>query len=389
MLFDVWIVTAALSRRPSPHPPDPDLTLRTDILQIEENVLATYATTDFDWAWDTHVVHGDRDGAANFMVIPLTRAAAYTVKYEVQSRNPAYVSAALDQFELAESLYPYWGHGWLSPSVVNFLTLSMYRLKQDAGRDPLFAGRIDADWQTALEILKEEADGVLGQVVPFPPLDSSTTGDTKAEEDAWACSPLSSAAVFLPDDPHAAQWEATAKSLAYAAITRPSDPPLTPDAVKTTTVSEDFSLSNHGHPQDAYYTAATIELLQQGALPYRVAGREVPKEFSHNTDGLFRKYQTYLSDRDGRPTWNVDCDEGDPTDVPLVMGDQSEYRYARLKAKSGTLWRPAEPSSTIADHELWAAIQNHKVAYRYFVNVFLWHWPTPRLSYATALVAQP
>lgn len=386
MSFNAWILATILFVTSLPatagqsravRRPDTDHRLKADILRIQNDVLNAYGTTDFRWVWDAHVIQGDRDTAGNFVVIPLVRGAAYTLKYELESRNADHLSAALDEFEIAERLYPHWGHGWISPAVVSFMTVSIYRLKENAGHDPLFATRIEADWRTALEILREEADGVLGQALPFAPLDSSTSGDTKAEENAWSAALLSTAAVFLPEDPHVREWETSAKALAYAAITRPSDPPHTPESVKTATVSDDFSLNNHGHEQNAYYTAATLELLQQGALPYRIAGRDVPEEFSHNAEELFRKYQTYVADQNGWPKWNVVCDEGDPTDLPLVMGDRSEYRYAMLKAQRGTLWRTAVPSPTIAPDQVWTAIQNHKVGWRYFVNVFLWHWPNP------------
>lgn len=380
MFLSAWILAATVTNFPGSRRPDPDVILARDVLRIQNNTLAVYGSTDFDWVWDAHVVHGDRNAAANFVVIPLTQSAAYTVKYETELRTAHDLVSALNRIELAEELYPYWGHSWLSPSVVNFMTLTMDRLEQNAGTDPIFGRRIDNDWHRALEILKEEADGLLGQTLPFAPLDSSTTGDTKAEENAWASAALSAAVAFLPNDMNAEQWETTARALAYAAITRPSDPPFAPGGLKTITVSEDLCLNNHGYAQNAYYTAATIELLQQAALPYRVAGRDVPAEFSHNIDLLFAKYQTYLADDNGWPVWNVTCDDGDPTDLPFVIGDRSEYMYARLKADSDTLWRRAEPISTITEDDLWPAIQNHKVAWRYFVNVYMQHFPNRRTA---------
>lgn len=362
--------------RPGINPSDAQL--KANVLAIMQNTLAQYDKTDFAWVWDQMVVHGNRDSAGNFMVIPLVRGAANVAKYELQDRNPMFIDAALTDFELAQNLYPYWGHGWLSPSVVNFQVLAVYRLHQLAGNDPIYGARIEVLWTATLEELKEEADGVLGQVLPLAPLDSSVTGDTKAEEDAWIASVLSAAVVFLPNDPHAADWAAKAKETAYAAITRPSDAPYQPDMVKTITVAEDFSLDNHGFPQNAYYSAATIELLLQATVPYLVTGQTVPEEFSHNAKGLYAKYQTYITpDANGWPKWNVACDEGDPTDLPLVMGDASEYRYASMKAQSGILWQAAVLQSTISNDELWKAVQNHKVAWRYFVNVFLQHWPAP------------
>jgi hypothetical protein len=357
----------------------PDAALMADVLKIENDILAAYAPTDFAWVWEQKVVHGDRDNAANFIVIPLVRGAAYTLKYELQGPNAEYVTAALDNFELAERLYPYWGHGWLSPSAANFQALAVNRLRQLAGSDALFASRLQSAHDRAMEILSEENNGLMGQVLPLEPLDSSNTGDSKAEEDAWVTAPLGAGAALLRDSTNAATWEAKAKEVAYAAITRPSDPPYKPDAVKTTTVTEDFCLNNHGFRNNAYYTAATIELLQQGAVAYLVAGEPVPTEFGHNVQGLYAKYQSYIStDANGWPAWNVQCDEGNPTDLPLAMGDGSEYRYAALKAQRGYLWRAVTVKNDIAGgDELWAAVQNHKVAWRYFVNVYLWHWPNP------------
>lgn len=363
--------------------------LAANVLTIENELLTTYAGVDFGPVFQSKIVDGRDDVAnSNYAVIPLVQASAYVVKYEREGNLPANADRALALFELAADLHPYWGTRWASAPVVNFLALGVQRLRAEGGLSPAQRSRVELDWQRAREILRVEADAALGCIdvpyagcesLPFAPLDSSTTGDSKAEEDAWEASLLTAAAVFYPEHPNAGLWSKKALELAYDAITRPSDPAY-PDGVKTATVSEQFDVDNHGFLQNAYYAAATLQLLQQAALPYRITGRPVPPELLHNFDALYARYRTYVSyDASGMPYWNVSCDSGDPSIFPLAMtGDvTAEYLHAAIKARSGFLWTPVSSVDLSDGNDLWAAIQNHKVGWYYLVGSYYWHWPAP------------
>jgi len=228
-------------------------------------------------------------------------------------------------------------------------------------------------WKKVKAILKEEADFRLTVELPYAPYESCFTGDTKAEENAWEAALFATGANFLPDDPQAAVWEEKARQLAYNSITRPSDPP-DKFGLKTCTVAEDLTLSNHGLAPNPYYTAATLFLLTQGALAYRLADRAIPEEFTHNVRELSEKYDSYLGDD---LSWTVPADpEGDGTVFPLVFDSRLEKKIVFRKALEGYLWKPTKPVAVMGTgSDLWEAVQNSKVVLYYLMGSYLWHFP--------------
>ena len=204
-------------------------------------------------------------------------------------KNIADFERSLGWFEWVAGSHWLWGRRWLTAPVVSYLDISLLRLRAECAPAG-YADRLEAVWSRALAITAEEAEGRLTAGLPYAPYDSSATGDSKAEEDAWEAGLLAAAANLLPEHPHAAAWDGKARELAYDAITRPSDPAYQ-DGLKTSTIGEDFTLSNHGFFPNPTYAAAAIELLLQGALTYRLSGRDIPPEFSHNMSDFYDAYQ--------------------------------------------------------------------------------------------------
>jgi len=284
---------------------------------------------------------------------------------------------ALQYFEAAAADYPFWKNGWLTPAVVEYLVISVNRMHKrcDNHWDLPVAQRKRAAvlWKSVRRILKEEADFRLTLDLPWAPLDSCFTGDTKAEENAWEAALFAVATNFLPDEPHANAWDRKARQLAYDAITRPSDPP-DESGIKTCTVSEDFTLSNHGLEPNPYYTGATLFLMTQGALAYKLADRPIPEEFTHNVPELAAQYRSYVDDD---LSWRVPSDpEGDGTIFPLVLDSELEKAIVLKKSFQGYLWKPTAPVAVMGTgSDLWEAIQNSKVVFYYLVGSYLWHAP--------------
>ncbi|HUP63215.1 MAG TPA: hypothetical protein VNA69_22685 [Thermoanaerobaculia bacterium] len=367
----------AARRRAVAVSPSPDA-LRAPIVAIAGNVLATYERADFSVAW--RKMDEEPSSAVNplYIVIPIARASALVVLYENGARDAQAIDDALELLEFAVARHEQWGHSWVTASVVNMLDLTIHRMRGLRTLPPQTGNRIELLWQRALDITRFEADVRLAWNMPVPPFDSTTAGDTQAEEFAWEASLLTAAAVFLPDHPNAPRWERKARQLAYDAITRPSDPPDL-EGIKTTTVSEEFRLDNHGIAGNPYYAAATLQLLQQAELPYRMTRRAAPPELHHNFWNLHRVYETYIDeDEHGRLVWNRASDHGDPSLIPIAKaGDPgNDLRLAMQKAASGTLWRaPLVSEGVIPEAELYTAIQNHKVAWYYIVGLYWWYWP--------------
>jgi hypothetical protein len=315
-----------------------------------------------------------------YAVIPVVRGSCWIVKYENESRDPQFIARALDELELAAEQHSRWGYGWASASVVNMLDLAVFRLTQIDDLAPDVKNRIALLWDEARDITRREADIRLVWNYPVAPFDSSTRGDTQAEEFAWEASLLGAAAAFLPEHPNAPWWEREARQYAYNAITRPSDAPDF-EGIKTTTVTEDFGLENHDIEKNPFYTAATLMLLQQAELPYRMTGRAKPAELDHNFHELYRVYKSYVGRADGGAlVWNRHSDPGDPSLFPLAKAGDAELDFAVVKQKAHAekLWLDSVYSGVIPESELYAAVQNHKVAWYHLVGLYYWHWPQAR-----------
>jgi len=380
LLIALLITTAAAHaapRRRAVSAGPPPEAMRGHIVAIVNNVLAAYEHADFSVAWKK--MDDEPAAAVNplYAVIPIARASCLIVKYENETRDPELIIKALDQLEFAANRHDQWGHSWVTASVVNLFDLAVHRMRGLDDLPPEIRNRVEILWDRALEMTRFEADVRLVWNMPQPPYDSSARGDTQAEEFAWEASLLTAAAVFLPDHPNAKLWEQKGRQLAYDAITRPSDPPDL-DGIKTITVTEDFRLDNHDIEGNPYYTIATLQLLQQAELPYRMTGRVAPDELHHNFRELHRVYETYVArDERGDFVWNRRSDPGDPSLIPLgKAGDpERDLLLARQRALSGKLWAEATTSGVIPEADLYAAIQNHKVALYQIIGLYWWHWP--------------
>lgn len=348
--------------------------LRADELAVMERLVAIYGETD--WAavrWQLASKPADPVNP-NLALIPISLA---NVRFERwrELRQAVLLDRVLDDLQWAVESHPQWGQRWVSAPVVSYLAITLWRVIREDLPAPRRA-RARALWGATLALTKAEADARLEGEVPHRPLDSSKTGDTKAEENAWEAALLAAAANFSPTSPHASRWDGAARRFAWHAVTRPSDP-ADGFGVKTTTVGEDFSLANHNVFPNPAYAAATLHLLLQGALTYRLAGREPPPEFRHNLDGLYAAYRSFVRDD---LAWSVKADpEGDATLFPFAFDAVFEAEAARRKASRGDLWRPANPVAPVAkmglSEDLFTAILNAKVVMYYMTGSYLWHFP--------------
>ena len=368
--------------------------------QVIDIMLGTYGATDWSVVNGRMLAQPSDPTNPNIMVIPLSLGNGYLGRYEVE-HDLADFERALEKFEWVGANYSLWGQRWLTPAVAQYLDVSALRLRIQHGTGAYF-DRVQALWQVAMDITEQEADARLGADLPYKnspgvggqdPYDSSATGDTKGEENAWEAVILAAAANFLPDHPHAADWDRRARQLAYDAITTPLDPPDSA-GIKTTTVPENFALANHGKFPNPYYMAATLFLLCQGTISYRLTGHAVPEEFSHNVRELYAKYLTYV---DSNLRWTVPSDPaGDATLFPLPFDPVFEDAVVARKSQQGDLWKPTPPVATLGfGDDLWQACQNAKVVLYHLMGSYLWHvdpWliePTPMTTSDSGDRVQP
>jgi hypothetical protein len=359
----------------------PDLEHKKGVLKklewkVMNILLDTYGATDWSQVTDNLTSFPDDAGNPNVMVIPLSLGNVFLNRYEATGDLADY-ERAVQHFEWVTKKYDGWGKRWLTPGVVHYLVVSVHRLREvcDVSLElpRVSRKRIGVLWKKVLRLLKAEADFRLIVDLPYAPYDSCFTGDSKAEENAWEATLFAAAANFLPDDAQAPAWDGKARQLAYDSITRPSD---LPDkfGVKTCTVEEDLTLANHGLSPNPYYAGATLFLLTQGALTYRLTGRSIPEEFTHNLQEFYEKYTSYVS---GDLSWLVPADpEGDATLFPLSFDPKLENEAVKLKAIRGFLWKPTKPVPVMSTgSELWEAIQNSKVVLYYLMGSYLWRFP--------------
>lgn len=351
--------------------------LRQAELKVMDVLVDTYSDTDWSAVADHIRSFPDDGGNPNVMVIPLSLGNVFLNRYE-KRKNASDFELALLHFESVAKQYPAWKARWLTPGVVQYLVVSVHRLRNQCEPfDPLpqsgWHKRVEKLWKIVKKILKEEVEFRLTIDLPHLPYESCFTGDTKAEENAWEAALFAAAANFLPDEPQAEVWEKKARQLAYNAITRPSDPPDM-EGVKTCTVQEDLVLSNHGYAPNPYYAGATLSLLAQAALTYRLTGHPIPEEFLHNVPELAAKYSSYLG---VDLSWSVSSDpEGDGSLFPLVFDQDLEKKAAGKKSSAGYLWKPTRKTLVMGTgSDLWEAIQNSKVVLYYLMTSYLWHFP--------------
>lgn len=376
----VWALPALLAAAPAwPAPGRGGAAferLRADELAVMERLVSIYGETD--WAavrWQLAAKPTDPVNP-NIALIPISLANVRFERWRERREAPV-LDRVLEDLQWAVESHPQWGQRWVSAPVVSYLSITLWRvIREDLPAAP--RARARTLWSAALALTRAEADARLKGEVPHRPLDSAKTGDTKAEENAWEAALLGAAANFSPESPHAALWDQAARRFAWHAVTRPSDP-ADGFGVKSTTVGEDFSLANHKVFPNPAYAAATIHLLLQGALAYRLAGREPPAEFRHNLDGLYAAYRALVRDD---LTWAVKSDpEGDATLFPFAFDAAFEAEVARRKASRKDLWRPANPRGPAApvarmglSEDLFTAILNAKVVMYYMTGSYLWHF---------------
>ena len=143
---------------------------------------------------------------------------------------------------------------------------------------------------------------------------------------------------------------------------------------KVATVQEDFTLSNHGFFPNPTYAAATIELLAQAALTYRLSGKTVPDELQHNVRDLYDAYKSCI---DSDLQWVVPSDpSGEPSLFPFAFDPDLEDREILCASDNGCLWQPTEPVGIMGiGAPLWTAVLNSKVVMFYLMGSYLWHFP--------------
>jgi len=338
---------------------------------IMDRLAQAYGSTDWSAVFDFLASNPGYEGNPNIVFIPLSLGNVYLNRFEWR-HDIADFERAIQWFEWVADHHRIWAGRWLTAPVVSYLDISLARLRGDCAPGGYEDG-VEILWQKALAITAEEADARMTAALPYGPYDSSMTGDSKGEENAWEAGLLAAAANFLPDHPHSLVWGDKARQLAYDAITCPSDPPDR-GGLKISTVEEDFTLSNHGFFPNPTYSAATIELLLQGSLTYRLAGREVPAEFGHNMPRLYDAYREYV---DADLQWLVPSDpSGEASLFPFAFDPELEDREIRCESDNGYLWKATEevPVMEVGD-PLWTAVLNSKVVMFYLMGSYLWHFP--------------
>lgn len=370
-------VVEAQKRRAGRAVPNPVEEIRQLTLRTTDRVVNAYADEDLLPLWTSMSNNPRATENALYAIIPPARAFALIVRYENGEPDPELLRRAMDILSISIDSYPDWGGTWASPSVVYTVTLTAYRLRQHTGLPPDLLGRAGVLWSQARVIAEMEANAGLATPLPAP-MDSSETGDSKAEEFAWATTHFAAAILASPDHPNVPLWERRMRQMGYNAISRPSDPPDM-DGLKYTTVTEDWGLNNHDLEKNPFYTAATINLLGWSVLAYSMTGRDAPQELLHNVRPLYQVYLTYCSVApDGRHYWNRPSDAGDPTLFPLgVMGDaRRDLTLARGRADRWLLTYPV-PAGPLQPDDFYATVENHKIAIYAIFGLYLWYYPAP------------
>jgi hypothetical protein len=347
--------------------------------QVMDQLVSVYGDTDWSGVMAWMAANPGSEDNPNVMMIPLSLANVYLNRFERQC-DPSDLERATRWTEWVATQHTLWAERWLTGAVAGYLMLTAYRLREHGYIDG-YAERINRLIAVSIQVIAVEADARLTADLPYrvagtaDPYDSSRTGDTKAEENAWEAGLLATAAALASDDPHAPAWDRKARQLAYDSLSAPGDLP-DEEGIKTTTITSDYFLSNHGYFPNPYYMGATLLLLTQGALMYHLAGQPIPAEFAHNVASVHNAYRSLIDDR---LEWTMPSDPtGDAALFPLAFDTDLESRAVAKRLEEGYLWKPTSPvSQMIVGDPLWTAIMNSKVVYIYLVGSYLWHTQPP------------
>jgi hypothetical protein len=196
-----------------------------------------------------------------------------------------------------------WGHRFQSALWVYYLGFGARQVWSSVPAET--RGRIDA-------AIISEADYLLTKPPPFyrgASGDELIPGDSKAEENAWNGALLMLAARALPNNPHAAQWEAQGRAYGLTAYSTPSqvgsDPRLT-----GSNLNPDGSITNHRRPVSPDYMMAQNEFIAKNALLAAVTKTTMSREIANNQALVWRalrrvKYSPPKFKKPGGPIYRV------------------------------------------------------------------------------------
>ena len=368
---------------------------KADQLKVMEVFLTIYEQTD--WSSLVDYIVKTPDVSPNSVVPLLSSGHVFLNRFQ-SGNNLSDFCRALEFFELSarEDLYaggklkvkPYrtslaWGKKWASAPTAVYLLMGIARLKVLCPDDLFLKHRVDTLYARGEVLAETEADPLTTNEYPYQPYNSSVTGDTKAEENAWISSLLVWAANMYPFHPRAKIWEEKGLQVGKFSIVRRSDM-LFFQGEQVITVEEDFTETNHNFRGNPYYSIGVIVLLRLAGLSYTIRGLTVPDELNFNVDGMYGKYKTYCDKTPLGWRWNIPSDpEGDPTLMPVPVGgdDSFDRDVVHEKATRGILWMSVKPvvgklaidQGGGEESALFVAQQNAKVVWYYEIN-YLWRY---------------
>jgi hypothetical protein len=207
-----------------------------------------------NWSLVTADLMASPEGAENaaVMSIPLSLGNVYLNRYEI-GHDRADLELSITRFEQVVSNYVLWERRAGSGAVISYLDISLSRLDAECDVGG-FESRIGELWRKAMAITAAEADEADG-AVPTAAMRKSILPIVD-EEDASLASLYAAAASFLSDDSRAGGWAQHARRLAA------------------------------GFPESVCQPMETVVALSQGALSFRLAGRETPPEFGSTPRGF-------------------------------------------------------------------------------------------------------
>ncbi|MFN7986806.1 MAG: hypothetical protein U0529_04980 [Thermoanaerobaculia bacterium] len=356
--------------------------VRADAGRVIDLLVRAYGNADLAPLVD--YLRGTTEASPNDVVPLLSLGHGFLNRFET-SGDRADFSRALGFFEIPaeDDVFPAWGNRWATSITLSHLMKGALRLRRLVPDDAVLATRVDVLWERVARLAADEADRKLADEPPSLPYDSSSTGDSKAEENAWEAAFLAWSSGLYPDHPRAPAWEEKARLLASLSIVRPSDHAFF-KGLQVATVHDDLTLENHGYAPNPYYAVGTLMLLRMGSLAYRMTGRPVPAEFGRNVSALHERYRGYCALEGERWTWSLPSDPvGDPSLFPLPGLDAPERVRSLVsqRLREGTLWLPGPPAGTLVpepgagltpDSAFARAVQDAKVAWYYLDGTWLW-----------------
>ncbi|NMC35485.1 hypothetical protein GYA49_00400 [Candidatus Beckwithbacteria bacterium] len=306
-----------------------DQDMRGQALSYIDKYIEDYAnssrkfTTNFIDKDNEKIVGGQKDlSIKNEFKTPLRilsdSALVFAVKYR-ENEDPINLNRAINSLSEATKTFKTFDYqaNCTDINVANCNTLHLQAYSYGLAAWLLWPKLPEELRQDIKSSLQRNAEFILDNVPPLSNNKDTFVNDSKGEENAGRAAILALEGLMFDNS----NWQEKAKAYAFHSLTRKGDN-NSYESISTNNVYSNYLLDNHNYHPHPQYTCVTIDMLGQGAQLYYKMNKDIPSEFKHNVEPVYRALKPYIdpiryifigtnmpSSFGGRDDWNIDGTE--------------------------------------------------------------------------------